>query len=203
MADNKRIRNIKSNYERVIQGLITGLKQFYYVDTGVYVKPDTTYSVYYTPSKKSIYLTGTISNSNSREIKSLSKPTLFEEYSKLTSLTKDVYPRPIIPQPSKSDYSVGTMTRYIAVKANNPTDKIIEISEDDFNSKNSLFKYTSFMWRVSGKKTDVSIENKKTITRLVKEYSNITDLLFPLQYWKPSDNTSDSVEKKLSLLKKT
>ena len=132
MADNKRIRNIKSNYERVIQGLITGFKQFYYVNTGGYVKPDTTYSIYYMPSKKSIYLTGTISNSNSREIKSLSKPTLFQEYSKLTSLTKGVYPRPIIPQPSKSDYSVGTMKRYIAVKANNPTDKIIEISEDDF-----------------------------------------------------------------------
>ena len=49
------------------------------------------------------------------------------------------------------------MTRYIAVKANNPTDKIIEISENDFNTKNSFFKYTSFMWRVSGKKTDVSI----------------------------------------------
>ena len=56
MADNKRIRNIKSNYERVIQGLITGFKQFYYVNTGGYVKPDTTYSIYYMPSKKSIYL---------------------------------------------------------------------------------------------------------------------------------------------------
>ena len=203
MADNKRIRNIKSNYERVIQGLITGFKQFYYVNTGGYVKPDTTYSIYYMPSKKSIYLTGTISNSNSREIKSLSKPTLFEEYSKLTSLTKDVYPRPIIPQPSKSDYSVGTMTRYIAVKANNPTDKIIEISEDDFNSKNSLFKYTSFIWKVSGMKTDVSIENTKTINGLIKEYFNITDLLFPLQYWKPPEASVDDVQKKLSLLKRT
>ena len=203
MADNKRIRNIKSNYERVVQGLTTQLKQYYYIDTGGFVKPDTIYTVYYMPSKKVIYLTGTLSSSNSRQIKSLSKPTLFEEYSKLTTLSKDDYPKPIIPKPSKSDYSAGTMTRYVAVKANNPNDKIIEISEDDFNSKNSLFKYTSFMWRVSGKKTDVSIENKKTITGLVKEYSNITDLLFPLQYWKPSDNTSDSVEKKLSLLKKT
>ena len=51
MADNKRIRNIKSNYERVIQGLITGLKQFYYVDTGGYVKPDSTYSINYMQSK--------------------------------------------------------------------------------------------------------------------------------------------------------
>ena len=203
MADNKRIRNIKSNYERVIQGLITGFKQFYYVNTGGYVKPDTTYSIYYMPSKKVIYLTGTLSSSNSRQIKSLSKPTLFEEYSKLTSLTKDVYPRPIIPQPSKSDYSVGTMTRYIAVKANIPTDKIIEISEDDFNSKNSLFKYSSFIWKVSGMKTDVSIENTKTINGLIKEYFNITDLLFPLQYWKPPEASVDDVQKKLSLLKRT
>ena len=203
MDDNKRIRNIKSNYERVVQGLTTQLKQYYYIDTGGFDKPDTIYTVYYMPSKKVIYLTGTLSSSNSRQIKSLSKPTLFEEYSKLTTLSKDDYPKPIIPKPSKSDYSAGTMTRYVAVKANNPNDKIIEISEDDFNSKNSLFKYTSFIWKVSGMKTDVSIENTKTINGLIKEYFNITDLLFPLQYWKPPEASVDDVQKKLSLLKRT
>ena len=203
MADSRKIKAIKTNYERVIQGLITGFKQFYYMDTGGFVKPDTTYSVYYTPSKKVIYLTGTISSSSSRQIKSLSKPTLFEQYSKLTTLTKDAYPSPITPKPSKSDYNVGTMTRYITLKANNPNDKIIEISEEDFNSKNSLFKYTSFTWKVSGVKTDVLLKNTQTINGLMQEYPNITKLLFPLQYWKPPKNTADSLEKKLSLLKKT
>ena len=89
------------------------------------------------------------------------------------------------------------------MKANNPNDKIIEISEDDFNSKNSLFKYTSFIWKVSGMKTDVSIENTKTINGLIKEYFNITDLLFPLQYWKPPEDSVDDVQKKLYLLKRT
>ena len=55
MPDNKRIRNIKSNYERVVQGLTTQLKQYYYIDTGGFVKPDTIYTVYYMPSKKVIY----------------------------------------------------------------------------------------------------------------------------------------------------
>ena len=66
MADSRKIKAIKSNYERVIQGLTTQVKQFIYLNTGGFVNPGTIYSVYYLPSKKVVYLTGMISSSNSR-----------------------------------------------------------------------------------------------------------------------------------------
>ena len=46
-------------------------------------------------------------------------------------------------------------------------------------------------------------DNQKTIDDLEKEYIGISKVIFPLNLWKASKNSSDDVENKLLLMKKT
>ena len=84
--------------------------------------------------------------------------------------------------------------------ANNPNSEIFEISKEDSENENSLYKYTIFQWRISGTREEVIRENQGTIRSQQREYPNITKVLFPLQLWIPPKNSPDDLEKKLSLL---
>ena len=78
-----------------------------------------------------------------------------------------------------------------------------EISESDFNKNLTLYNKTSFNWVISGIKEDVRRQNTITIRNEERNYKGINKILFPLQYWRPSKDTPVTLEKKLSLLKKT
>ena len=200
MANKKQIRNIKVNIERTIQGLRTKPREFIYDDTNSYVKPDTLYSVYYTLDKKEVYLTGIKESSTSRIIKKVKDKTLFARYVELKTPSRQNYPpsTPIVPV--ESDYRIGEITRYFTQRGNNTNSEIFEISKEDFQDKNNLYKYTSFQWRISGTREEVIRENQGTIRSQQREYPNITKVLFPLQLWIPPKNSPDDLEKKLSLL---
>ena len=98
---------------------------------------------------------------------------------------------------------IGEITRYFTQRANNPNSELFEITKKDSENENSLYKYTSFTWKISGKRDEVIRENKRTIDGLSVCYTNINQAVFPLQLWKPPKDSSDDLQKKLSLLKKT
>ena len=80
--------------------------------------------------------------------------------------------------------------------------KVFEITEDDFNNQNNLYDYTSFQWRISGKKDEVNRDNSATLRNVQSEFPNITKTVFPLQLWIPPKNSPDDVQNKLNRLKK-
>ena len=201
MPNKKQIRKIKTNIERTIQGLRTKPQEFIYEQTKGFVRPDAVYSVYYTLNKKEMYLTGITDTSNSKVIKRVDSRTMFSIYSDLKSFTRQKYPEIIQANPSESDYRIGKIKRYFTQKANDRNADIFEVSKDDFSSKNNLYRYTSFQWRISGKKEEVIRDNRKTMRGQEKDYPGISRLLFPLQLWIPPKNSLESLEKKLSLLK--
>ena len=201
MATKQQIQNIKTNIERTIQGLNTKPQEFIYSQTKGFVKPDTLYSVYYTLTKKEVYLTGITETSNSKIIKRVNNKTMFSKYSSLKSLTRQKYPEVTPANPTDSDYRIGKITRYFTQKANDRNADIFEVSKDDFSSKNNLYRYTSFQWRISGKRGEVIRDNGATMIGQEKDYPGISRLLFPLQLWIPPKNSLESLEKKLSLLK--
>ena len=127
--------------------------------------------------------------------------TLFDRYVRLKFPKRQKYPKVILANPSESDYRIGRITRYFTQKVNDRNADIFEVSKDDFSSKNNLYRYTSFQWRISGKKEEVIRDNRRTMRGQEKEYSGISRLLFPLQLWIPPKNSLESLEKKLSLLK--
>ena len=200
MITKKQIRNIKLNIERTIQGLRTKPREFIYDDTNSFVKPDTLYSVYYTLSKDEQFLTGILDSTTSRIIKPTGQRSLFGQYINTTTPERQDYPKTTPVVPSESDYRIGEITRYFTQRGNNTNSEIFEISKDDFDNQNNLYKYKSFQWRISGTREVVIRENQGTIKNLQREYPNITKVLFPLQLWIPPKNSPDDLEKKLSLL---
>ena len=139
--------------------------------------------------------------SNSKIIKRVNNKTMFSKYSSLKSLTRQKYPEVTPANPTDSDYRIGKITRYFTQKANDRNADIFEVSKDDFSSKNNLYRYTSFQWRISGKRGEVIRDNGATMIGQEKDYPGISRLLFPLQLWIPPKNSLESLEKKLSLLK--
>jgi len=197
----QKIQNIKTNIERTVQGLRTKPQEFIYDKTKGFVRPDMVYSVYYTLSKKEVYLTGITDTSNSKIIKRVNNKTMFSKYVGLKTPTRQKYPEVTPANPSKSDYRIGKITRYFTQKANDRSADIFEVSKKDFNSQNNLYRYTSFQWRISGKREEVIRDNGATMIGQEKDYSGISRLLFPLQLWIPPKNSLESLQKKLSLLK--
>ena len=163
MSNKQQIQNIKTNIERTIQGLNTKPQEFIYEQTKGFVKPDTLYSVYYTLTKKEVYLTGITDTSNSKIIKRVNNKTMFSKYSSLKSLTRQKYPEVTPANPTDSDYRIGRITRYFTQKANDRNADIFEVSKKDFNNQNNLYRYTSFQWRISGKREEVIRDNQSTM----------------------------------------
>ena len=200
-TDKKQIQNIKTNIERTIQGLTTAPREFTYRESGGFVRNNMTYSIYYTLSKDEIYLTGLTDSTNSQIIEKVNDKTMFSRYKDLTSLTRTPYPKTTPSKPSDSDYRIGEITRYFTQVANDKSKPIFEISQKDFGNKNSLYRYTDFLWRISGTKEEVTRDNQRTINDLELEYNGISKKLSPLQLWKPTKDTFEDVQKKLLLLK--
>ena len=198
----QQIQNIKTKVERTVQGLRTKPQEFTYEQTEGFVKPNTLYSIYYGLNKRETYLTGISDTSNSKIIKRVKNNTLYSTYSDIKSLNRQSYPKTTLTNPSESDYRIGTITRYFTKKTNEVNAKVFEITEDDFNNQNNLYDYTSFQWRISGKKDEVNRDNSATLRNVQSEFPNITKTVFPLQLWIPPKNSPDDVQNKLNRLKK-
>jgi len=201
MSDKIRIQNIKNDNERTIQGLRTKIKEFKYKQTTGFVKPSKVYSIYYTLDKSKIYITGVISSSNSKIIEKINESDIFVIYTSVKNTKRQLYPETIQSNPSESDYRIGTITRYFTKKTNELSAKVFEITETTFNRKNNLYDYTSFEWRISGKKDEVNRDNSATLRGVQSEYPSITKTVFPLQLWIPPKNSPDDVQNKLNRLK--
>jgi hypothetical protein len=203
MSSREQIRNIKQNIERTTQGLFTKLQEFRYVETGGFVKPNTLYSIYNTLDKDEKYLTGLKDSTNSKLILKVKDKSSFLRYKELKFPSRENYPVETRPEITDSDYRIGSITRYFTQQTNDPTKPPFEITQDDFENQNSLYKYTSFNWKLDGTRQEVIRDNQNTINDLIVNYPNIDKSLFPLQFYRAPQNSPDDLEKKLSLLKKT
>jgi len=192
----------KLNLERTIQNLKTKKFEFIYEDTETFIPKNKTYSIYYLLDKRELYFTNIITSKSVRKIIPLF-PSIYSQYTKIRSSNRENYPSSYKPQLKDSDYSDGSIQRYFIQKANDVNSKIHEISKEDFNKNLTLYNKTSFNWVISGIKEDVRSQNRITIKNTELNFKGISKMLFPLQYWRPSKDTPVTLEKKLSLLKKT
>tara|TARA_R100001377_G_scaffold82608_1_gene63166 strand:- start:32 stop:643 length:612 start_codon:yes stop_codon:yes gene_type:complete len=201
MTTKQQIQNIKTNIERTIQGLRTKSQEFTYKQTGGFVKPNTLYSVYYNLNKKELYLTGIRDSSRSKIINRVKNKTMYSNYTYIKNVIRQPYPKTTPANPSESDYRIGTITRYFTKKTNEVSAKVFEITKKEFNNQNNLYDYTTFQWRISGKKLEVRRGNLATLRGIQSNFPNITKTVFPLQLWIPSKNSPDDLLNKLLLLK--
>ena len=162
------------------------------------------YHIHYTNDKREVFMTGGVHNSSSKIIEKVNGyDSLFSQYTKVKYSEKKEYPKKFLPSPTDSDYKTGTITRYFTQKANDLNSELFEISEEDFNRKNNLFRYFELIWRVSGNKIEVSRDNLLTMETFSIERGNDTlnKILYPLQLWKPDKDSYENTIRKLARLK--
>jgi DNA polymerase III delta prime subunit len=195
--------SIKLNLERTIQGLITKKSEFIYVDNGSFVPENKTYSAYYLTDKSKLYFTNLITSNYVRQLIRVNDFDLYEQYTNITSVNREVYPSNITLDVTDKDYTKGVINRYFVKKANDVNAKVFEISKEDFNKDLTLYDKIKLDWIISGAKNQVIVENRIAINSGAKQFKELRKILSPLQYWRPSKDTPVTLEKKLSLLKKT
>ena len=200
---NKLFEKTKLNLERTTQGLLTKKSDFVYADNDSFVPENKTYSVYYLTDKSKLYFTNLITSKYVRELIRVKDFDLYEQYTNIKSSNREIYPLNYKVELKDDDYSTGLIQRYFIQKGNDINAKVFEISEEDYNKKLTLYNKTSFKWVITGIKEDVRRQNTITIRNAERNYKGINKILTPLQYWRPSKDTPVTLEKKLSLLKKT
>ena len=194
---------VKKNLERTTQGLSTNKSEFIYADNESPVPANKTYSVYYLNDKRKLYFTNLLTSNYVRQLIRVKDFDLYEQYTNIKSSNREIYPLNYKVELKDDDYSTGLIQRYFIQKGNDINAKVFEISEEDYNKKLTLYNKTSFKWVISGIKEDVRRQNTITIRNAERNYKGINKILIPLQYWRPSKDTPVTLEKKLSLLKKT
>lgn len=80
------------------------------------------------------------------------------------------------------DYKRGYIIRRFAQKVNDDFSPIIEISESNLNkiSINSLYRVSSFKWRISGTKEEIKNSNRNIITENSKKMPQLKNRLVNL-----------------------
>ena len=182
----------------------TELGEFKYTHGGS-VQPGLEYHIHYTNDKEEVFMTGGVHNNSSKIIQKVGgNQSLFSTYSDLNSQTKGEYPQKFSPIPTESDYKFGKLDRIFAQKANDLNGELFEIKPKD-RDINSLFRYISISWRISGKKSEVIRNNQRTIDSITRTRGNeqLRKILFPLQYWNPPKGSVDDIQRKLGRLKNT
>ena len=183
---------------------VTELGEFKYTHGGS-VQPGIEYHIHYTNNKEEVFMTGGVHNSSSKIIERVGdNKSLYSSYTSKKRKPKQPYPNKFTPIPTEGDYGIGNFNRYFAQKANNLNGELFEISEEDFQNQNSLFRYFKINWRISGKKIEVSGFNTVTLLNAVKNRGNtqLLKMLFPLQYWNPPKDSIDDIQSKLNRRKK-
>ena len=103
--------------------------------------------------------------------------------------------------PTLRDYENGFLTMYFARQANDRNAKIFEISRDDFLKVTPFYIKTDLVLRIIGEKNSVSQTNYSRILSRQRSIPGLSNIVSPLQYFKPSRNTKQSVQDRLKSYK--
>ena len=198
---SKYFEYVKLNLERTTQGLLAKKSNFVYADNGSIVPENKTYSTYYLTDKSKLYFTNLITSNYVRQLIRVKDFDLYEQYTFIKSTNRETYPSNITPDITDKDYTKGFVIRYFVKKANDINAQVFEISKSDFNKNLTLYDKIKLNWIILGIKEEVLLGNLKTMDFKEKQFKGISKILFPLQYWRPSKGTLQTLEKKLSLLK--
>ena len=203
MADRQKIKQIHDNtdFKTEFAG-ITQDGEFIYDQHGGRVRAGLEYHVHYTNDKQEFYMLGGTHNPDSKIIVKVGGVrTLFSKYNSLKSSTKQEYPSITPGYPSDSDYNIGSFTRYFTQSLTRSGSPVFEISKKDFQTKNDLFRYVSINWKITGTRPEVYRVNEISTRNANEELRGVSDVVFPLQFWRAPKNSPTTLAKKLNLLR--
>ena len=190
----------KSSVEVIKNAGVTKEREF--VDSkDIFVPKGIPYHIHYTSDKREYYMTSGEHETNSILIFKQGKPTDFKRYRDLVGRKSQQYLEETRSVPGELDYDKGFFTMYFARQASNKTGKIFEISEKDFLKKTPLYTKISIQLQITGSKEIVREQNIREIFKIIRSLGGEFNTLQPLQFYRPSKNTKESVQDRLKSYK--
>ena len=156
------------------------------------------YHIHITDDKDYFYMTEKEHGSNSILIFRVSgKVPDFVKYRKLVGRKSKEYLSESRTTPLLSNYEAGFITLFFARQANDINAKIFEISQNDYERPTSFYVKTFITLRISGDRDSVERDNQRKIFSANSRIFGISEIVSPLQFYKPNKNTKESVQDRL------
>ncbi len=201
MTIKEKIKIIHEMTDRKVSNAgVTELGEFRYDMTNGKVPAGLDYHIHYTSDGNEVFMSGGTHNSDSRIINRVNGvATVFSQYKKINSVPKTAYPIKTVLSPTVNDYKTGYITRYFAQAVNEDTREVFETSKLYYEAQNTLYIYGQCRWKITGDKNTVGRQNIASALRLNKTLRGVTRILTPYQYWRPSVDSQDYLERRLAL----
>ena len=191
----------KSSVEVIKNAGVTKEKEF--VDSkDTFVPKGIPYHIHYTSDKREYYMTSGEHETNSILIFKQGKPTDFKRYRNLVGKKSQQYLEETRSVPGELDYDKGFFTMYFARQANDVNAKVFEITQKDYDTTTPFYIKTDLVLRIIGEKNSVSQTNYSRILSRQRSIPGLSNIVSPLQYFKPSRNTKQSVQDRLKVINK-
>jgi hypothetical protein len=155
------------------------------------------YHIHYTPDKGEYYMTSGKHETNSIIIFKTENPTDFSKYRKLVGRKSQRYLQETRSAPGEIDYKRGFYTLYFARQANDTNAKVFEIRESDYKSDTPFYTKVILTLRISGEKDFVEFKNEIEINRVNSRLHGLSEVIYPLQFYRPGKKTQEDVEDRL------
>ena len=159
--------------ERTLGPFLAKDKEFYYLDSDIWVLPKTPYMVYYTKGKKIEYKL----EQTDEEILSVRKNS-FQMYQKLTGKQRDTYPKKIYPTVKNLPFAQTFISRTFT---HNKLIEGSEIYETTAPTNTVSYRFVTFNWQISGPAAQAEMHNKKILQDMERFMPGIAEVIPPLQ----------------------
>jgi len=151
------------------------------------------YHIHITTDKKYWYMTGSSHEDVSILIfKVAGGVPDFVKYRNLVGSKKQEYLTEQRTVPNNLDYKSGFITLFFARQANSLTEKIFEISENDFDKETPFYDKARLRLKIFGNEEEVKEYNKSKISFLDIAMPGIQMVVQPLQHFRPLKKTMSS-----------
>ena len=196
--DKTLINIITNNTQQVIKSAgVT--KQLEFVDGDNNPVPEgIPYHIHITTEKNYFYMTSNEHEWNSIVIfRNDGNDSDYVKYRKLVGSENQKYLTESRTAPTPINYENGYVTLFFARQANDIDAKVFEISKDDYSLKTPFYIKTPVVLKITGDKRSAQLNNAKSILRADTILRGLVKVVAPLQYFKPSKNTKESVQDRL------
>jgi hypothetical protein len=192
------IRFINNNTETLMKDVGVTKKLEFIDKNGVTISDGIPYHIHITTDKKYWYMTGKEHESNSILIFRVDgKIPDYITYRKLAGSNRQEYLNESRTTPLQSNYDDGFIILYFARQANDKGAKVFEISRRDYGKRTPFYSKTSLILEITGDRDVVEKENQVNIFRRNSVIPGLSDVVAPLQFYKPNKNTKESVQDRL------
>ena len=192
MKNKIEIDFINNNTREVIKRAGVTKKREFFDVRGNAINEGVPYHIHNTYDNETYYMSGEEHEISSILMFKTNDDSMLSRYKNLVEKQKTIYLNEKRSIPSELDYDRGFFVMYFARQANDKNAKIFEITENDFKRTTSFYIKQIIQLRITGDRESVEKDNKLIIDRF-----QLNNVISPLQFYKPSKNTKESVQDRL------